>query len=104
MVVGSANIGWKRAICGVHRFVDSGCKSFSSRLKMILNSRWCRWRALTVLLCASASGIVGVVDAFVAVVNAVPCLIGTVPSPAGVAVAPSAPLLCLPSLCLLLCG
>ena len=104
MVAGSANIGWKRAVCGVHRFVDSGCKSFSSRLKMILNSRWCRWRAWAVSLCASALGFVGVVDAFVVVVNAVPCFIGAAPSPAGVAVAPSASLLCLPSLCLLLCG
>ena len=86
MVAGSANIGWNRATCGVHRFVDSGCKSFSSRLKIILNSRWCRWRAWAVSLCASALGL------------------GAAPSTAGVAVAPSPSLLCLPSLCLLLCG
>ena len=89
MVADSANIGWQRANCGVHRFVDSGCKSFSSRLKMILNSRWCRWRAWA---CASALGFVGVVlSAFVVVAP-------------GVAVAPRQPLLCLSFLCLLLCG
>ena len=36
---------------------------FLEQVKMILNSRWCRWRAWAVLICASALCFFGVVDA-----------------------------------------